>query len=127
MHVLCLAQAVSCSKSDVACRLAWGIHIGPQHVLEMESVNPNKFSRHVVIWLPNAAFQSGPDLGRFVKDAVLQHKAAHILQVNAGHSRVPIVDTSVYSRCAPQALLLLRSGGTLKATGEQMPGFGMQE
>lgn len=81
------------------CRLAWGLDIGPQNVLEMESMNPKKFSRHVVIWLPNAAFQSGPDLGKFVKDAVLQHKAAHTLQIKSGRSMVPIVDTSVYSRC----------------------------
>lgn len=68
----------------------------------MESVNPNKFSRHVVVRLPDAAFQSGQDLGRFVKDAILQHKAAHTLQVKSGQSMVPLVDTSVYSRCVAQ-------------------------
>jgi hypothetical protein len=73
-------------------------------VLEMESIQTNKFSRHVIIWLPSAAFQSGPDLGKFVKDAVLQHKAAHTLLVNSGTSRVPIVDTSVYSRFVPRQL-----------------------
>jgi hypothetical protein len=67
----------------------------------MESINPNKFSRHLVIWLPNAAFQSGPELGKFVKDAVLQHEAACSLQVKSGQSMIPIVDTSVYSRCVP--------------------------
>ena len=68
----------------------------------MESVNTNKFSRHVVIWLPHAAFQSGQELGKFIKDAVLQHKAAHTLQVTSGQSMAPMVDTSVYSRCVAE-------------------------
>jgi hypothetical protein len=83
------------------CRIAWNIQIEPQNVLELEGMEPKKFSRHVIIWLPGAAFQSGPELGKFVKDAVLQHKAAHTLLVNSGNSRVPIIDTSVYSRFVP--------------------------
>lgn len=80
-------------------RAAWGVSVEPTNVLEMDSYNPKKFSRHIVIKLPNAALVSGPALGSFVKDGVLKHKASHMLQIRSGGMLLPIIDTSVYSRC----------------------------
>jgi hypothetical protein len=66
----------------------------------MESINSGKFSRHLLIHLPGAAFKTGPELGKFVKQTVVQHKAAHTLRVmTVDGILLPFIDTTVYSRC----------------------------
>ncbi len=37
-------------------------------VLEMDSSSPRKFSRHVIVKIPGAAFQNNFHVGAFVKD-----------------------------------------------------------
>jgi hypothetical protein len=58
--------------SPTNCSLQYNIVFGREHVLELESSTIEKFSRHLIIHLPNAAFETNIHLGRFVSQ-VLHH------------------------------------------------------
>ena len=53
-------------------RLQFAIKVLPECVLELDSTTPLKWSRHLVVHLPGAAFASNAHAGRFVKQ-ILQH------------------------------------------------------
>ena len=44
----------------------FGIHCDRQHILDLESSSGNKFSRHLIFHLTNAAFQNNREIGNFV-------------------------------------------------------------
>ena len=45
-------------------------------MLELDSSTPTKFSRHIIVTIPGAAFQSNAHVGAFVKDMVCPGHAA---------------------------------------------------
>ena len=48
-------------------RANWNVHITNDDVVELESSTPTKFSRHVLVTLPNAAFATNAAAGHFVR------------------------------------------------------------
>ncbi|CAG9466369.1 unnamed protein product [Pedinophyceae sp. YPF-701] len=77
----------------------FGVEVSHADVLEMDSSQSAKFSRHVVVAVPGWAFASSGDAGLFVKHLLGLPEGKRFLAVDDEHGKtVSIVDTSVYSR-----------------------------
>lgn len=73
--------------------------------MELDSGTAEKWSRHVVIKLPGAAFADNSEVKRFVLECVLKHPDAMelLIMTQAGdvlRQTDTFVDTAVYSMCA---------------------------
>lgn len=85
----------------------YGIQLQPQHILELDSSTPTKFSRHLIVQLPGLAWADNGHAGRFVLLVVLcllqraQHStaaaAAACVRTKEG-GWTTAVDLGVYSR-----------------------------
>ena len=71
-----------------ACRQLFGIELRPEHVWELDSSQPNKFSRHIVVCLPRAAFACSATVGAFVAQLLARHEVSSG-GVNAMYLQVP--------------------------------------
>ena len=62
-----------------ACRQLFNIELQPGHVWELDSSQPNKFSRHIVVCLPKAAFACTAAVGRFVAQLLARYEVRHTI------------------------------------------------
>ena len=62
-----------------ACRQLFDIELQPGHVWELDSSQPNKFSRHIVVCLPKAAFACSAAVGKFVAHLLARHEVRHTI------------------------------------------------
>eukprot|EP00698_Gefionella_okellyi_P026312 TRINITY_DN996_c2_g1_i1.p1 TRINITY_DN996_c2_g1~~TRINITY_DN996_c2_g1_i1.p1 ORF type:complete len:502 (-),score=60.13 TRINITY_DN996_c2_g1_i1:432-1937(-) len=84
----------------------FGVHIDRTHVIDLDSTSDTKFSRHLVIHVPNALFLNNLHVGYFVRKLLQQAElqayrdgVVHPLQVLDVHKQpTTIVDVSVYSK-----------------------------
>ena len=95
-----------------ACRQLFDIELQPEHVWELDSSQPNKFSRHLVVCLPQAAFACSAAVGAFVAQLLVQHEVsfysnnlAHVVLSCQRCSRVPGSCALVVTICRASPLL----------------------
>ena len=67
------ALKLVCTRGNIlmlVCRMQekFQLEMEDSWVLEMDSSSPHKFSRHVIVKIPGAAFQNNFHVGAFVKD-----------------------------------------------------------
>ena len=71
-----LPASVSVIGNAHARQAKFGLEFSESWVVELDSSTPTKFSRHVIVNIPGAAFQSNAHVGAFVKDMVCAGQAA---------------------------------------------------
>ena len=76
LQAVCAAQQPSFMPLLTACRHLFGIELQPEHVWELDSSQPNKFSRHIVVCLPKAAFACSATVGAFVAQLLARHEVS---------------------------------------------------
>ena len=102
-----------------ACRQLFGIELQPQHVWELDSSQPNKFSRHVVVCLPRAAFACSATVGAFVAQ-LLARREVSSGSVDPQHtcvSNLPCI--CMLPVC--QGFWLLCAGGAVRHAWPRLP------
>ncbi|KAI8465538.1 MAG: hypothetical protein J3K34DRAFT_461346 [Monoraphidium minutum] len=106
---------VALVREEYAAR--WGLALQPEWVLELDSTTPDKFSRHLVVRAPGAAFRDNIAAGAFVAAVLGRREALSELYVrkplphgaaapldgaadgsNGGVGRVCVVDKGVYTK-----------------------------
>ena len=104
-HRPCLVRTSRVSRRCTS-RTCWGKQIADCDVLEADSTTDAKWSRHLVVHIPDRAFASAVAAGHFVKQHVLQHPDAQQLDVATASTAggreqqcCSFVDDSVYTKC----------------------------
>ena len=69
----CAVEAVWC-----VCRQRWGIQLQQQHIIDLDSSCEAKFSRHLVIKAPGAAFPNNLAMGAFVSELLSSPQVTHV-------------------------------------------------
>ena len=80
-------------------KLRYNLEIDETNVLELGSSSTTKFSRHLVVHLPNdAIFRNTSHAGSFVSDLLASHDTMFWVKSSRDDQTVRFVDESVYSR-----------------------------
>ncbi|KAI7810523.1 DNA-directed primase/polymerase protein [Triplophysa rosa] len=67
----------------------YGLHCSPKDILNLDSSTSEKFSRHLIFMLPNAAFKDNAHAGQFIHD-ILKPARNSIQKSNPGTTTIPV-------------------------------------
>lgn len=98
---------------DAAAEQQFGIQLGTcdaENVTELDSTTDVKWSRHLIVRMPGAAFATAKDCGAFVS-SVLESTGSSFIVCQKGGGTTSFVDCSVYSRNRAFRLYLSSKAG----------------
>ena len=77
----------------------WDVQLEDSWIVELDSSTPAKFSRHLIIQIPGAAFQSNFHVGAFVKG--LCEAPVEAAGAGSASSRLPQEELLINKVCSP--------------------------